>query len=335
MSASPVARVAVLGGGSWGTAFAVLAARKGAATRLVCHTEAQAARVARDRVNPAYLPGVRLPEGVEVTHMGDPGAVEGAQLVVAAVPSRAVAAVATGLRGRLAPGAGVLSLTKGLDPGSGRRLSEVWADALGPGVPFALLSGPNHAEEVAEGQPTAAVVAGDPVLARAVQDLLNGPTFRVYVNDDLVGVELCAAAKNVVAIAAGMSDGLGFGDNAKAALITRGLAEMTRLGTASGASAATFRGLAGMGDLVATCTSGHSRNRRAGELIATGMAARDVEGRLGQVAEGLWTVGRLLELAELEGVELPISAQVAAAVDGKPVEECMRDLMARAPAVEE
>jgi len=157
----------------------------------------------------------------------------------------------------------------------------------------------------------------------------------VYVNDDLVGVELCAAAKNVVAIAAGMSDGLGFGDNAKAALITRGLAEMTRLGQASGASAATFRGLAGMGDLVATCTSGHSRNRRAGELIATGMAARDVEGRLGQVAEGLWTVGRLLELAERAGVELPISAQVAAAVDGKPVEECMRDLMARAPAVEE
>lgn len=331
----PADRVAVLGGGSWGTAFAVLAARRGAAVRLVCRAPDQALRMARDRVNPAYLPGVRLPEGIEVTHMDDPGSVAGAGLVVAAVPSRSVAHVAAGLRGRLVAGAGVLSLTKGLDPTSGRRLSEVWAEALGPEVPFALLSGPNHAEEVAEGQPTAAVVAGDPALARAVQALLNGSTFRVYVNDDLVGVELCAAAKNVVAIAAGMSDGLGFGDNAKAALITRGLAEMTRLGQASGARGATFRGLAGMGDLVATCTSHHSRNRRAGELIATGMPAADVEGRLGQVAEGLWTVRRLLELAERAGVELPISAEVAAAVDGKPVEECMRDLMARAPAVEE
>jgi glycerol-3-phosphate dehydrogenase (NAD(P)+) len=327
--------VVVLGGGSWGTAFAVLAARRGAVTRLVCHSPEQAARVARDRVNPAYLPGVRLPEGVEVTAMDDPGALADARLVVSAVPSRAVAEVAAGIRGRLEPGTGVLSLTKGLDPASGRRLSEVWVEALGPGVPFAVLSGPNHAEEVAEGQPTAAVVAGDPGLARAVQALLNGGRFRVYVNDDLVGVELCAAAKNVVAIAAGMSDGLGFGDNAKASLITRGLAEMTRLGRAFGARDGTFRGLAGMGDLVATCTSQHSRNRRAGELIATGMRAGDVEGRLGQVAEGLWTVRRLLDLASAAGVELPISTEVAAAVDGKPVEDCMRDLMARAPAVEE
>jgi glycerol-3-phosphate dehydrogenase (NAD(P)+) len=326
--------VAVVGGGSWGTAFAQLAARRGADTRLVCRTAGQALRVGRDRVNPAYLPGVRLPDEVAVTSMDDPDALSGADLVVAAVPSRVVAEVAAWAAPRLAPGAGLLSLTKGLDPATGRRLSQVWAVAA-PGVPFAMLSGPNHAEEVAEQQPAAAVVAGEPALARRVQALLNGPSFRVYVNDDLAGVELCAAAKNVVAIAAGMSDGLGFGDNAKAGLITRGLAEITRLGRAFGAGDATFRGLAGMGDLIATCTSQHSRNRRAGELIATGLRPAEVETRLGQVAEGLWTVDRLLELAAGAGVELPISEQVAAAVGGKPVEACMRDLMSRAPAVEE
>jgi glycerol-3-phosphate dehydrogenase (NAD(P)+) len=331
---APAPLVAVVGGGSWGTAFALLAAGRGAPVRLVCRTPAQAERVARDRVNPAYLPGVRLPESVEVTSMDAPGALAGAGLVVAAVPSRVVADVAAWAAPRMAPGAGVLSLTKGLDPRTGRRLSEVWGQAA-PGVPFAMLSGPNHAEEVAEGQPAAGVVAGEPALSRRVQGLLNGAAFRVYVNDDLTGVELCAAAKNVVAIAAGMSDGLGFGDNAKAGLITRGLAEMTRLGRASGARDATFRGLAGMGDLVATCTSHHSRNRRAGELIAGGLRPHDVEARLGQVAEGLWTVDRLLELAARSGVELPISAEVAAAVAGKPVEACMRDLMSRAPAIEE
>jgi hypothetical protein len=172
-------------------------------------------------------------------------------------------------------------------------------------------------------------------LAARVQAAVSGPSFRVYVNDDLVGVELCGAAKNVIALAAGMSDGLGFGDNAKAALITRGLAEMTRLGAAAGAHDATFRGLAGMGDLVATCTSRHSRNRRAGEMIARGARADDVEQEIGQVVEGLATVRALLTRAQGAGVELPISEQVAAAAfDGRPPAECLRSLMARAPAAE-
>jgi glycerol-3-phosphate dehydrogenase (NAD(P)+) len=326
--------VAVLGGGSWGTAFALLCARRRVSVRLVCHTREHAARLARDRVIPAYLPGVRIADEIAVTAADDPEALSRVELVVVAIPSRAVAGMAAAVAASLTPGTGVLSLTKGLDPSSGRRLSELWRDALGPATPFAVLSGPNHAEAVAERQPTAAVVAGDHGLGVRVQQLLNGPEFRVYLNDDLVGVELCAAAKNVIAIAAGMSDGLGFGDNAKASLITRGLAEMTRLGRAYGADDATFRGLAGMGDLVGTCTSQHSRNRRVGELIATGLTSAEAEARLGQVAEGLWSVARVLDLADRAGVELPISREVAAAVAGKPVAECMRDLMARAPANE-
>lgn len=327
-------RVTVVGGGSWGTAFAILAHRRGAEVTLLCRSPEQAEAVARTRRNPRYLPDAVVPDGVAVRAMDDPDPLDAAGLVVVAVPSRTVAAVAAWVAARLPAGAGVLSLTKGLDPASGRRLSEVWADALPAGTPFCMLSGPNHAEEVAGGQPTAAVVAGDAELASRVQALLTGELFRVYTNGDLVGVELCAAAKNVVAIAAGMSDGLGFGDNAKASLITRGLAEMSRLGRACGAHDVTFRGLAGMGDLVATCTSGHSRNRRAGELIAGGAPPGEVEARLGQVAEGLWTVGRLLELADTVGVELPICAEVAAAVAGKPVPACIRDLMNRAPAAE-
>jgi len=331
---TPIRSVAVLGGGSWGTAFALLCARHGVAVRLVCHTRAHAERVARDRVNPAYLPGVRIPDDIDVTAADDPRALAGVDLLVLAIPSRAVGEVAGAVAAAITPGTGVLSLTKGLDPATGRRLSELWHEALGAATSFAVLSGPNHAEEVAEQQPTAAVVAGNHALGVRVQQLLSGPEFRVYLNDDLLGVELCAAAKNVIAIAAGMADGLGFGDNAKASLITRGLAEMTRLGHAYGARDATFRGLAGMGDLVGTCTSAHSRNRRVGELIATGLSSADAEARLGQVAEGLWTVARLLELADRVGVELPISREVAAAVAGKPVAECMRDLMARAPATE-
>ena len=327
--------VAVLGGGSWGTAFALLCDRHGADVRLVCRTREHAETLLRDQANSAYLPGVALPDSLTVVAADGLDALRGVDLAVMAIPSRAIATMAPVVAAAISPGAGVLSLTKGLDPTSGRRLSELWHEALAGGVPFAVLSGPNHAEEVAEGQPAAAVVAGDLALGARVQRLLNGPGFRVYLNDDLVGVELCAAAKNVIAIGAGMADGLGFGDNAKASLITRGLAEMTRLGRAYGAHDATFRGLAGMGDLVGTCTSGHSRNRRVGELIASGLSGAEAEASIGQVAEGLWTAARLLDLANRAGVELPISSEVAAAVGGKPVADCMRDLMARAPAVEE
>ncbi|MEW6582175.1 MAG: NAD(P)H-dependent glycerol-3-phosphate dehydrogenase [Actinomycetota bacterium] len=327
--------IVVVGGGSWGQAFASLAAGRGARTRLVCRTAAQAARLRDTRRDHRYLPGRVLPDAVEVTHLDADGQLDGADVAVLAVPSRATADTIAWLTPRVAAGTGLLSLTKGLDPATGRRLSETWGAAL-PGCPFAVLTGPNHAEEVAAGQPAAAVVAGDEGLCRSVQAVLNGPRFRVYLNGDLLGVELAAAAKNVIAVAAGMSDGMGFGDNAKASLITRGLAEMTRLGVACGAQEATYRGLAGMGDLIATCTSRHSRNRMAGELLVEGLAASEVEGRLGQVAEGLPTVRNLLRLAGRAGVELPISEQVAAAAfDGRPAAACLEALMNRAPAVEE
>jgi glycerol-3-phosphate dehydrogenase (NAD(P)+) len=330
-----VSDVAVVGAGAWGSTFARVASLAGARVTLACRTSEQAAALGSTRHDPHHLGAVALPDDVRVTHVGDPHALDGAGIVVIALPSRVAVAEAPALARRLPEGAGVLSLSKGLEPATGRVLSEMWRDALGPHVPFAVLSGPNHAEEIAAGQPTTAVVSGDPHLAARVQDTVSGPSFRVYVNGDLVGVELCGAAKNVIALAAGMSDGLGFGDNAKAALVTRGLAEMSRLGASAGASDATFRGLAGMGDLIATCTSRHSRNRRAGEMIARGTPAAEVQAEIGQVVEGLATVRALLARASAASVELPISEQVAAAVfDDRPPEECLRVLMARAPASE-
>jgi len=330
-----VSRVVVIGAGAWGCTFAQVAALAGSDVTLVCHTAAQAGTLGTTRHDARHLGEIALPQSVRVTHVDDPIWADGATLVVIALPSRTISTEAPRIAAALPTGCGVLSLTKGLEPGTGRLLSAVWGDALGPGVPFAVLSGPNHAEEVAAGQPAAAVVSGDLVLAELVQATVSGPAFRVYVNGDLGGVELCGAAKNVIALAAGMSDGLGFGDNAKAALITRGLAEMSRLGASSGCNDATFRGLAGMGDLVATCTSRHSRNRRAGELIATGTPADQVEAVIGQTVEGLATVRSLLARAEGVGVELPISAQVAAAAfEGRSPAECLRALMSRAPASE-
>ena len=330
-----MSRVAVIGAGAWGCTFARVAALAGADVTLACRTPEQAQVLGATRHDDRHLGAIALPEGIRVTHAGDSSWMNDASVVVIALPSRAVADEAARIAAALPPGAGVLSLTKGLEAGTGRLLSEVWRDALGPDVPFAVLSGPNHAEEIAAGQPAAAVVSGDLALSEHVQATVSGQAFRVYVNDDLAGVELCGAAKNVIALAAGMSDGLGFGDNAKAALITRGLAEMSRLGAHSGCKDATFRGLAGMGDLIATCTSRHSRNRKAGELIATGVPADVVEAEIGQTVEGLVTVRALLQRAEGVGVELPISEQVAAAAfEGRAPAECLRVLMSRAPAAE-
>jgi glycerol-3-phosphate dehydrogenase (NAD(P)+) len=220
-----------------------------------------------------------------------------------------------------------LSLTKGLDPASGLRLSEVVR-----GRPVAVLSGPNHAEEIARCLPAAAVIASeDGALAVELQHALMSPRFRVYVNSDLVGIELCAASKNVIALAAGGVDGWGFGDNAKAALITRGLAEMARLGEACGARAETFAGLAGMGDLVATCYSGYSRNRRAGELIARGHTAEEAEREIGMVVEGLTTAPALDGLASRVGVELPITHAVRRVLEGTDPADLAAGLMGRRP----
>ena len=323
----------MIGGGSWGTAFARHLVLAGHDTVLVCRDPEQAAAIARDHRNPRYLSDVGLPPALAARALEDAD-LSAAELVVLAVPSRAFAATAAALDGRLGGEALLLSLTKGLDSG-GRRMTELLAE-LAPPQRVAALSGPNHAEEVARDHPTASVVAAADIgLARGLQSELSSSRLRVYASADLVGVELCAAAKNVIGLAAGVSDGLGFGDNAKAALITRGMAEMSRLGAAFGASPRTFAGLAGMGDLVATCTSRHSRNRRAGELLAAGVPAAEIEARIGQVAEGLPTAPALAALAGSHGLEMPITEAVCAVAAGRATPlEALDELMARQPVEE-
>jgi glycerol-3-phosphate dehydrogenase (NAD(P)+) len=325
-------RIAVIGGGSWGTAFASHLAGRGHDVELLARDAGHAAEIDARRENARYLPGVRIADGLRVGPLAG-GIDPAAGLVVLAVPSRAFAAVLRQLD--VPAGADVLSLTKGLDPATGRRLSEVAAELLGDPGRVAVLSGPNHAEEIARGTPAATVVASQPVgLAGRLQEIVATSRLRVYANSDVTGVELCGAAKNVIALAAGVSDGLGFGDNAKAALITRGLAEMTRLGASFHADPRTFAGLAGLGDLVATCCSPHSRNRRAGVLLAEGVAASDVEARIGMVAEGMTTAPVLQRVAAERGLELPITERVNALLDGESPIEAVSRLMAREPVSE-
>jgi glycerol-3-phosphate dehydrogenase (NAD(P)+) len=324
----------VLGCGSWGTAFARHLVAAGHDTTLVCRDPEQAEAISLRHRNPRYLFDVELPEVLGATTLAD-AELSGAELVALAVPSRAFVETAGQLEGRLAGDAALLSLTKGLDPGTGRRLSEALVDLAEP-ARVAVLSGPNHAEEVVRDAPTASVIASAEMeLAHRLQCAVSTSRLRIYASTDVVGVELCAAAKNVMGLAAGVSDGLGFGDNAKAAIITRGMAEMFRLGAAFGARERTYMGLAGMGDLVATCTSRHSRNRRAGELLARGVPSDWVEREIGQVAEGLTTAPTLRDLAESHGLELPITKGVCdLAFGGKTAMEVLAELMAREPTEE-
>jgi glycerol-3-phosphate dehydrogenase (NAD(P)+) len=310
--------VVVVGGGSWGTAFSRLLADRGHEVTLACRDSEQAAAIAESGRNPRYLTSVDLRD-VTAVHE----APAGADLYVLAVPSRAFADVA----GALPAGGAALSLTKGLDPAGGERLSTLVRDR-----PVAVLSGPNMAEEIADGLPSAAVIASeDEELAIELQHAINSTVFRVYVNPDLAGVELCAAAKNVIALAAGGVDGLGLGDNGKAALITRGLAEMARLGEAYGARPETFAGLAGMGDLIVTCWSRHGRNRHAGELIAQGASPDEAIAEIGQVVEGLTTAPVLRDLSHRLGIELPITEGVCRVLEGESLGELVASLMGRRP----
>ena len=316
--------VVVVGGGSWGTGFACVLRHRGHDVTLACRDPDQARAIAKTGRNPRYLRNVDL-AGIAAAPI-DEAPIADADLVVLAVPSRAFAEVAAALPGD----APVLSLTKGLDPATGERLS-----TRVRGRPVAVLSGPNMAEEVADGLPSATVIASDDhELAERLQEAINSMVFRVYVNDDLVGVELCAAAKNVIALAAGGVDGLGLGDNAKASLITRGLVEMARLGEAEGAQPETFSGLAGMGDLIVTCFSGYGRNRRAGELIARGASADDAVAEIGQVVEGLTTAPVLRDLSHRLGVELPITEGVCRVLGGESLDALLASLMGREPTEE-
>ena len=323
-------RIAVLGAGAWGTTVARMLAMAGQPVTLWVHRADAAATMRADGENGRYLPGASFPAGMTIT--GDDAGLAGDhRLRVVAVPSEHVRATLSRLRPQIDDGTPLLSLVKGIEAGTHHRVSEVIADVL-PAAPVAVLSGPNLAREIAAGQPAGTVVASVlPELAQEVSALLGTDRFRVYTSRDVVGVELGGALKNVIALAAGMADGMDMGDSGKAAIITRGLAEMTRLGVASGADPRTFSGLAGVGDLMATCMSALSRNRRAGELLARGHAWPEVAEQLNGVAEGAASVHGALQLAARLGVELPIADQVAAVLAGeRTAPAALASLMARA-----
>ena len=329
------APIAILGAGSWGTALAIHLGRRGTAARLWARDGALAREIRETGENRRYLAGFTVPTRVRVT--GDAAeALRGAGLVVVAIPSQFVQATLTPLLPRLEPDAVLVSATKGMEPERGLRMSELLAE-LAPGHAIAVLSGPSFAREVALGRPTALVAASARLdVACAVQAALAGPTLRVYTNGDVLGVELGGALKNVIAIAAGLSDSLALGENARAALVTRGLAEIARLGVKLGASARTFAGLAGLGDLVLTATGSLSRNRALGLAIGQGKTLREAEASTRTVAEGARTVSSALRLARAAGVSLPICAAVAAVLfDGTPPQDALAALLARVPRPEE
>jgi glycerol-3-phosphate dehydrogenase (NAD(P)+) len=320
--------VTVVGSGSWGSAFSRLLQRRGHRVQVLTMTAAEAEELNGRHENPHFLPGVALPPEVRFVAM-DEAELGASELVVYAVPTQAVRAVARWVAPRRAPGSLQLSLAKGVELGTLERPSQAILEETGE--PAAVLSGPNHAEEVARDMPSATVVASaDDEVAARLQAAIMCDTFRVYTNADVLGVEFCGAAKNPIAVAVGMSDGLGFGDNSRAALITRSLAEVTRLGLAMGGRFETFAGLAGIGDLIATCTSRHSRNRRAGELLAQGVSPADVEATVGQVVEGVPTARALHDLAARLGLELPVTEQVYAVLEGhSTAAETVQRLMGR------
>ena len=324
-------RVAILGAGGMGTALALLFARRGLAVQLWARNRDDAAEIARTRSNERHLPGVRLPPEIGVTSNAC-DASAAADLMVAAIPSAFLRATLLDLAERVPVGIPVLSVIKGIEVGTLARPSRIIVETLGP-RPVAILSGPSHAEEVAKGLPASVVVAGeDDALNAAVRDALNGPSFRVYTNPDAVGVELAGALKNVLGIAAGICDGLGFGDNAKAALLTRGLVEMARFAVDQGARPTTFYGLAGVGDVVTTCYSPFGRNRSVGEGLGRGRSLSEILAGMANVAEGVPTTRSLHEWAARRGVAMPITDEVYRILfEGKSPLAAVTDLMDRDP----
>lgn len=324
-------RAAVLGTGSWGTAFAAVMADAGTDTVLWARRAELAAAVTEQHENIDYLPGVRLPESLRAT--ADPAeALDGADFAVLAIPSQSLRDNLAAWRGLVPRSAVVVSLMKGIELGSTKRMSEVIAEVGDIDADrVAVVSGPNLAKEIAQKQPAATVVAcSDGDAAERLQAACLTRYFRPYTNTDVVGCELGGAVKNVIALACGMAEGMGFGDNTKASLITRGLAEMSRLGVALGADPMTFAGLAGLGDLTATCTSPLSRNRTVGEQLGRGRTVEEIVGEMRMVAEGVKSSRSILDLARKHDVDMPITEQVVHVVhDGMPPQDMLRNLMSR------
>lgn len=331
-SFAPLRRAVVIGDGAWGTTLALLLVKKGVATTLWSHSPEYARELAERRENPRFLPGIRLPDELVIT-ADPPTAAFGAELAISAVPTQFLRGAATLFDDALPGDAGIVSATKGLEIETLRRPSEILAETLG-GRPVCVLTGPSHAEEVARGKPASIVAASDDEeLARRTQAAFAGESLRIYTHLDPVGAELAGALKNVIALAAGIGDGLELGDNAKSALVTRGVVEMARFGVAKGGRAETFFGLAGIGDLVTTCFSRHSRNRAVGEAIGRGETLEDVLGRMKMVAEGVWTTKALFgPESDLGDVSLPIAEQVHAILfERKDPRVAVASLMKREP----
>jgi len=322
---------AVLGSGAWGTTFAQVLADAGCTVRLWGRNADVAQQITTDHVNGRYLPGVELPESISAT-TDVAAALDGVDLVVVAIPSQSARATLEPLRDLVPPTAVAVSLMKGVELSTDRRMSEVVAEALAIDASrVAVVSGPNLAGEIARRQPTATVVSSsDPQTAALVAKACSSGYFRPYTNADVVGVELCGAVKNVIALAVGMAQGRGFGYNTTATVITRGLAEISRLGLALGADAETFPGLAGMGDLMATCASPSSRNHTLGKHVGQGMTLDDAITATGGTAEGVKSCRSVLELARSVGVEMPITEAVVGVLHGGlPVDDIARGLLAR------
>jgi glycerol-3-phosphate dehydrogenase (NAD(P)+) len=325
-----VRSIAVIGAGSWGTALAIQLARAGQRPVLWGREEDEPEKLAAERMNQRYLPGIRFPDGLAIEPSLD-AAVTSRRDVLLVIPSHAFRGVLEQIRQFLDESSRLAWATKGFEQTTGKLPHQVAREVLGGSMPLAVLSGPTFATEVGKGLPTAMTVAStDPAFADELATRISDESFRAYTSDDLIGVEVGGAVKNVLAIGAGLSDGLGFGANTRIALISRGLVEMTRLGIALGANAQTFMGLSGMGDLVLTCTDDQSRNRRMGLGLASGRSTEEVARDIGQVVEGVYAARAVHQVARREEVEMPICEQVYRILyAGETPEEAVRTLMRR------
>ncbi len=322
-------RIGVIGAGSWGTALAVTLSGKGHSVRIWDVDPQHLEELEKNRENVRYLPGISFHENLQVAKSVEE-ALEGADLALFSAPAQHFRSALQNAIPYLKPQMILVNVAKGIEQKTLMRMSEIAFELL-PDAKYAVLSGPSHAEEVGKGLPTTVAAASrDLKLAEEVQDIFITDRFRVYTTEDVTGVELGGALKNIIALGAGISDGMGFGDNAKAALMTRGLAEMKRLGIKLGADPATFAGLTGVGDLIVTCTSMHSRNRRCGIMIGEGMDPKEATEKVGMVVEGMFTTEAAYDLADREGVEMPITDQLYKVINGKTnAKEAVELLMGR------
>ena len=322
-------KIAVIGSGGWGTAVAIMLSSRGYDVYLWSWIQEETDRLNRDRENKEFLPGVKFPDKIHCSHdMAE--CVDKAELIITAAPSPATRTTAKQLAEVVKSGQKIVNISKGLEEKTLMRLSEVYAEEI-PQAEISVMSGPSHAEEVSRGLPTTNVVASkNPETAKFIQDIFMSDMFRVYTSEDVIGVELGGALKNVIALCAGISDGLGYGDNTKAALMTRGLAEIARLGTAMGANRETFMGLSGVGDLIVTCTSVHSRNHRAGTLIGQGMTLQETLDTVHAVVEGVNTATAVYKLSKKYNISMPITEEAYKILfENKNAREAVLSLMTR------